>query len=69
MPRIPSLGSLQESAYRNAFADKPTDLFENIVLPALRKANEATETKKRLLPALAEKAATKGRAAEGRKAL
>ena len=63
----PVIGSIQESGYRTAFADKPTDLFENIVLPALRKANDFTEAKKRLLPALAEKAATKGRAEEGRK--
>lgn len=63
----PVISSIQESGYRTAFADKPTDLFENIVLPAFRKASDLAESKKRLLPSLAEKAATKGRADEGRK--
>jgi putative heme-binding domain-containing protein len=63
----PVIGSIQESGYRTAFADKPTDLFENIVLPAFRKASDLSEAKKRLLPSLAEKAAAKGRPEEGHK--
>ena len=67
LAKNPVIGALQESHYRTVFSDKSTELFENIVLPALRKANEASEEKKRLLPALAGKAATKGNAAEGRR--
>lgn len=62
-----SIGSKQESFYRTAFADKPVALFEGIVLPALRRANEVNEAKKRRLPFLVEQVAQQGRAGEGRK--
>lgn len=67
LAKNPALGSMQESHYRTAFADKPTELFEGIVLPALRKANEYAEAKKQSLPTLAGKAATKGNIEEGKK--
>jgi putative heme-binding domain-containing protein len=67
LAKNPAIASQQESAYRTAFADKPTEIFEGIVLPALRKANEATEAKKLLLPVLAQKVAELGCEEDGRK--
>lgn len=67
LAKNPLIGSKQESFYRTAFADKPVALFEGIVLPALRRANEVNEAKKRRLPFLVEQVAQQGRAGEGRK--
>ena len=66
LAKNPAIASQQESIYRTALSSQPPEIFETIIHPALQKANEATEAKKRALPALAEKAAAKGRAAEGR---
>jgi len=66
LAKNPAMSSLQESLYRTALADKPTDLFEKIVLPAYQKAMETTEAKKRLLGPLSDKAITLGDAKAGR---
>lgn len=66
LARNPALVSQQESIYRTMLADKPVDLFENIILPAYRTGTEAIEAKKRTLPALADKAVASGDAAAGR---
>lgn len=66
LAKNPALVSQQESIYRTALADKPTDLFENIILPAYRKGTEAIDAKKRQLAPLAEKAASAGDAKAGR---
>jgi len=66
LAKNPAMSSLQESLYRTALADKPTDLFEKIVLPAYQKAMETTEAKKRLLGPLLDKAITLGVAKAGR---
>lgn len=63
----PAIASQQESFYRTAFSDQAPVIFETIILPALHKANEANDAKKRTLPVLADKVAAKGRANEGRK--
>ncbi len=63
----PAIASQQESFYRTAFSDQAPEIFETIILPALHKANEATDAKKLTLPVLADKAAANGHAAEGRK--
>lgn len=66
LAKNPAMSSLQESLYRTALADKPTDLFEKIVLPAYQKAIETTEAKKRLLGPLSDKAISLGDAKAGR---
>jgi len=66
LAKNPAISSLQESLYRTALADKPTDLFEKIVLPAYQKAMETTEAKKRLLGPLSDKAVAQGDAKAGR---
>ena len=66
LAKNPAMSSLQESLYRTALADKPTDLFEKIVLPAYQKAMETTEAKKRLLGPLSDKAVAQGDAKAGR---
>ncbi|MBL9113454.1 MAG: c-type cytochrome [Verrucomicrobiaceae bacterium] len=53
----PALISQQESIYRTALADKPTELFENILLPAYQKGVAGIESRKRRLSELAELAA------------
>lgn len=63
----PAIASQQESIYRTALADLPTDIFESIIHPAYTRATEASETKKRQLSALAERAAAKGDPAAGYK--
>ncbi len=63
----PAIASQQESIYRTTFSAHPPEIFETVILPALEKANAASETKKRALPSLAEKAAAMGRADKGRK--
>ena len=62
----PVIASQQESIYRTALADKPTDIFETIILPALRKADDTNETKKRQLGPLADKVVAHGDASAGR---
>ena len=62
----PVIASQQESIYRTALADKPADIFETIILPALKKANEASDAKKRQLGPLAEKVTARGEASAGR---
>jgi putative heme-binding domain-containing protein len=66
LAKNPAMSSLQESLYRTALADKPTDLFEKIVLPAYQKAMETTEAKKRLLGPLSDNAVARGDAKAGR---
>jgi len=66
LAKNPVIASQQESIYRTAFADRPPDIFESIILPAYRKATEAGEAKKRQLGPLAEKVAAQGDAAAGR---
>ncbi len=63
-----SLISQQESVYRTALSAHPPEIFETIILPALRKAGEAIDAKKRLLVPLAEKVTTSGDAVAGRAA-
>ena len=66
LAKNPSLISQQESVYRTLFSAQPPEIFETIVLPALHKAGEAIDAKKRLIGPLAEKVATSGDAAAGR---
>ncbi len=66
LARNPVIGSQQESLYRTLFSAAAPEVFEGIVLPALQKANEATEAKKRQLVPLAQKAAKHGNVAAGR---
>lgn len=61
-----SLISQQESVYRTALSAQPPEIFETIILPALRTAGEAIDAKKRLLVPLAEKVASSGDANAGR---
>ena len=66
LAKSPVIASQQESIYRSLLSSQPPEIFEGIVLPAFRKASEANDAKKRMLPVLAEKAATSGRADKGR---
>ncbi|MDZ4286796.1 MAG: c-type cytochrome, partial [Prosthecobacter sp.] len=52
----PAISSQQESFYRTLFSNYPPEIFETVVLPAIAKANEATDAKKRLLVPLANRA-------------
>jgi putative membrane-bound dehydrogenase-like protein len=61
----PAIASQQESHYRTALADLPTDIFETIILPAYTTAVAATEAKKRQLGPLAEKVISSGDATRG----
>lgn len=61
----PTIASQQESLYRTVFSDLPPDIFETIILPAYNKAIAATESKKRQLGPLADKAMATGNAARG----
>ena len=65
LAKNPVIASQQESVYRTALSAQPPDIFETIVLPAIHKANEANEAKKRQLGPLAEKAAAEGDAMAG----
>ncbi len=67
LARNPSLISQQESLYRTLFSAQPPEVFESLLLPALRRGNEAIEAKKRTLPGLVQRVLTQGRAAEGEK--
>jgi len=62
----PSLASQQESVYRTLFSAQPPELFETIILPALREAEAVSDAKKRRLGPLAEKAAAEGNPVVGR---
>jgi putative membrane-bound dehydrogenase-like protein len=64
----PVIGSQQESVYRNALAGKDPAIFEEIIRPALVRADEATEAKRRKLGALADKAKAEGNAKAGKEA-
>jgi len=66
LAKNPALISQQESIYRTALADKPTDIFEKIIHPAYAKAYDAIDAKKRTLPALADKVAASGDPEAGR---
>ncbi len=65
----PALASQQESVYRTHFSGQAPELFERMVLPALREAEAATDAKKRLLDPLAQKAVSLGNAGAGYAAL
>ncbi len=66
LAKNPAIASQQESVYRTALSSYPADIFEAVVLPALRVATEASEAKKRLLGPWAEKVAMRGEAPAGR---
>ena len=61
----PVIGSQQESVYRNALAGKDSAIFDNIIRPALVRADAAIETKRRMLDALTDKAKAQGNAKAG----
>jgi len=65
LAKNPALISQQESIYRSALADKPTELFENIIHPAYAKAYDAIDAKKRTLGPLAGKVIASGDANAG----
>ncbi|MBL9143855.1 MAG: c-type cytochrome [Verrucomicrobiaceae bacterium] len=65
LARNPALISQQESIYRTALADKPTDIFEKIIHPAYAKAYDAIDAKKRTLGPLADKVIASGDAKAG----
>ncbi len=56
----PALASQQESVYRTLFQSHPPELFEQIILPALRREEVHAEAKRRQISPLAEKAAAVG---------
>lgn len=62
----PALISQQESVYRTTFSAAPPEIFETLIHPAYAKAEATTETKKRQLSSLADKAATTGDPIKGR---
>ena len=66
LAKNPSLISQQESVYRTLFSAQPPEVFETLVLPALRKAEDGIDSKKRLIGPLAEKIVSTGDAAAGR---
>lgn len=66
LAKNPALISQQESIYRSALADKPTDIFEKIIHPAYAKAYEAIDAKKRTLGPLADKVIASGDAKAGK---
>jgi putative membrane-bound dehydrogenase-like protein len=66
LAKNPALISQQESIYRTTFSSAPPEIFETLIHPAYAKAEAATETKKRQLSSLAEKATTTGDPAKGR---
>jgi putative heme-binding domain-containing protein len=65
LAKNPALISQQESIYRTALADKPTDIFEKIIHPAYAKAYDAIDAKKRTLGPLADKVIASGDAKAG----
>jgi putative membrane-bound dehydrogenase-like protein len=62
----PALISQQESVYRTTFSAAAPEIFETLIHPAYAKAEATTETKKRQLSSLAEKATSTGDPAKGR---
>lgn len=66
LAKNPVINSQQESVYRTAFSSQPPELFETIILPALRKANEASDAKMRQLAPLADKVIAHGNPKAGR---
>jgi putative membrane-bound dehydrogenase-like protein len=62
-----AIASQQESFYRTIFSDQAPDIFDKIVMPAIRRAVSDADGRMSKLPALAVDAATKGRPDEGRK--
>lgn len=67
LAKNPALISQQESLYRTAFSNLPPEIFETVILPARRHAEEGLDAKKRQLGTLAEKAASLGNVEEGAK--
>ena len=65
LAKNPVIASQQESVYRTALSSQPPDIFETIVLPSIRKANQASDAKKRQLGPLVEKVVAKGDATAG----
>jgi putative heme-binding domain-containing protein len=65
LAKNPVIASQQESLYRTALADLPTDIFETIILPAYNAAVAVSEAKKRQLGPLAEKVIASGKATRG----
>ena len=63
--KSPVIGSIEESAFKTAFASTLPAAYD-IVAPAIRAAAAATEAKKRRLESLAALVASKGRAGEGK---
>ncbi len=62
----PALISQQESLYRTAFSNAPSELFEDLIHPAYTRSESVLEDKKRQLGSLADKAAAIGDAERGR---
>jgi len=63
----PVLASVQESTFRTLFQSYPPEIFEQTLLPALHKADEAVEAKRRRLVPLSEKVIAQGKPENGRK--
>lgn len=66
LAKNPSLISQQESVYRTAFSSYPPEVFETILLPAIKTGMESIEAKKRQLAPLADKVLAKGDALAGK---
>ena len=62
----PAIGSQQESIYRTTFNAQPPEIFETVLLPAIQKAEQAVEAKKRQLSPLSDKAVRQGDATAGK---
>ncbi|WP_414661205.1 PVC-type heme-binding CxxCH protein [Horticoccus sp. 23ND18S-11] len=64
LARSPVFGAIEESAVRSAFSGMPAELYEQILMPAVRAATEEKDAKKRLLETLTTKSG-QGRVAAG----
>ena len=62
----PAFTALQESVYRTAFSGYPAEIFEQLLLPCLKKASEIESAKMRQLAPLSEKATSTGNAQRGK---
>jgi putative membrane-bound dehydrogenase-like protein len=65
LARSPVFGAIEESAIRSAFSSHPAEIYEGILMPAVRAAAEAKEAKRRKLEVLTA-AAARGRPEAGR---
>jgi putative heme-binding domain-containing protein len=63
----PVLASVQESTFRTLFQSYPPEIFEQTLLPALHRAEDAVEAKRRRLVPLSEKVVAQGKPENGRK--